>query len=139
LRCMKEAAALSPVAYERHRALGVLYTYMNQPGEALAAFARAEEESPYRGGSADLGNSFNAQLAEGRARAYRELNEYDHAVEQQELAVKLSPENGVWWAELAELYAAQGQPEKAEKARERAKSLQANSAAKPSEAPGKQK
>jgi tetratricopeptide (TPR) repeat protein len=71
-----------------------------------------------------LGKQFDAQLAEGRARAYRELNDVDHAVSQQELAVKLSPERAAWWATLADLYQAQGQTEKALQAREKAESLQ---------------
>jgi tetratricopeptide (TPR) repeat protein len=125
IRCVKEAVPLSLAPYERLRALGVLYVYKNQPREALAAFASAEEQSPYRGDSSELGNSFQAQLAEGRARAYRELSDWDHAVEQMELAVKLAPENAARWTTLAELYAAQGQPAKAETAREKAKSLDA--------------
>jgi tetratricopeptide (TPR) repeat protein len=126
LRCLKEAAPLSQVPFDRLRAQGVVYVYMNQPQEALAAFQRAEAKSPYRGDSSDLGKQFNAQLAEGRARAYRELNDLDHAVSQQELAVRLSPEKAAWWTTLADLYQAQGQTEKALHARERAESLQKN-------------
>ncbi|HYL86141.1 MAG TPA: tetratricopeptide repeat protein [Candidatus Angelobacter sp.] len=124
IRCVKEAVPLSQAPYERLRALGVLYVYENEPREALAAFARAEEKSPYRGDSAELGNSFQGQLAEGRARAYRELNDLVRAVEQQELAVKLAPQNAAWWATLADLYAAQGQAEKADATRKKSKSLQ---------------
>ncbi len=124
LRCLKEAAPLSQVPFDRLRAQGVVYVYMNQPQEALAAFQRAEAKSPYRGDSSDLGKQFNAQLAEGRARAYRELNDLDHAVSQQELAVRLSPERAAWWTTLADLYQAQGKTEKALQARERAESLQ---------------
>jgi tetratricopeptide (TPR) repeat protein len=97
---------------------------MNQPQEALAAFERAEKKSPYRGDSQELGKTFSAQLAEGRARAYRELNDLDHAIGQQESAVRLSPENAAWWSTLADLYAAQGQAEKAQLAREKARSLE---------------
>jgi len=126
LRCVKEAAPLSQVPFERLRAQGVVYVYMNQPQQALGAFQRAEAKSPYRGDSSDLGKQFNAQLAEGRARAYRELNDLDRAVSQQELAVRLSPEKAAWWTTLADLYQAQGQTEKALQARERAESLQKN-------------
>lgn len=124
VRCVREAAPLSLVPHERLRALGVLYVYMNQPQEALAAFERAEKKSPYRGDSQELGKTFSAQLAEGRARAYRELNDLDHAIGQQESAVRLSPENAAWWSTLADLYAAQGQAEKAQLAREKARSLE---------------
>jgi len=124
VHCVKAAAPLSQVPFERQRALGLLYLYMNQPQEALGAFQQAEEESPYRGDSAELGKAFHAQLAEGRARAYRELNDINRAIEQQELAVSLNADNAAWWTTLAELYEAGGQAEKAAQAREKAKSLQ---------------
>ena len=123
-RCVKEAVSLSQIPYERLRSLGMLYVYMNQPQEALAAFERAEKESPFHAGSAELGVTFRAQLAEGRARAYREMSDWDHALEQQELAVSLNSENAAWWAALADLYEAKGQAYKASQAREKAKSLQ---------------
>ena len=72
VRCIKEAVPLSQVPYERLRNLGSLYDYMNQPENALAAFDRANQNSPYRGDLSDLGRQFNAQLAEGKARAYRQ-------------------------------------------------------------------
>jgi tetratricopeptide (TPR) repeat protein len=124
VRCVKEAVPLSQVPYDRLRALGTLYVYMNQPQDALAAFERAERKSPYREDSSDLGKQFQAQLAEGRARAYRELNDLDHAVAQQELAVTLNTGNAAWWATLADLYQAQGQAEKSVQAREKAESIQ---------------
>jgi tetratricopeptide (TPR) repeat protein len=136
LRCVKEAESLSQVPYERMRSEGTLYVYMNQPQEALAAFERARKTSPYNGDSSDLGKEFNAQVAEGRARAYRELNKLDRAVEQQELATRLSPENPRRWVALAELYEAQGQATKGAQAREKAQAIQGGAAelTKPSEA-----
>ncbi|HET7150618.1 MAG TPA: tetratricopeptide repeat protein, partial [Candidatus Acidoferrum sp.] len=124
LRCVKETLPYSQVPYERWRAIGVLYVYMNQPEDALRAFERAEKKSPYRGDSSGLGNEFNAQLAEGRARAYREMSNLNDAVSQQELAVRLSPEHPAWWAEVADLYQAQGQNAKAIEAKEKANALQ---------------
>jgi tetratricopeptide (TPR) repeat protein len=124
VRCVKEATPLSQIPFERMRALGTLYVYMNQPQEALAAFQRAEEESPYREDTSELGRSFEAQLLEGRARAYRELNGIDRALELQQQAVILNAENAAWWTTLAEMYEAKGQTEKAAMAREKAKSLQ---------------
>jgi Tfp pilus assembly protein PilF len=46
----------------------------------------------------------------------------------QELAVRLSPDNAGWWTELAELYQAQGQTEKAAQARKRAEAIQSKTA-----------
>ena len=123
IRCMKEAVPLSQVPYERLRSLGILYVYENQPESALAAFDRADRNSPYRNDSSELGRQFNAQLAEGRARAYRQMNDLDRAVAEQESAVSLSPGNAVWWMALAEMYQAQGQMEKSLRARERAEAI----------------
>lgn len=128
LRCMQEAQMLSLVPYERLRGIGLLHVYLNQPQEALAAFEHAEDKSPYRGESSDLGKQFNSQVAEGRARAYRQMNDPDRAVAEQELAVRLSPDNAGWWTELAELYQAQGQAEKAVQAREKAEAIQSKTA-----------
>jgi len=123
-RAIREAISFSQVPYERLRALGVIYVYENRPQDALAAFERAEEKSPYRGDAPGPGNEFHAQIAEGRARAFRALNNLDHAVEQLELAVRLSPEHAQWWSTLADLYQAQGQSEKAIQARKKAEILQ---------------
>src|SRR6202521_5588223 len=97
LRCVKEARPLSQVPYERLRSIGLLYLTMNQPQDALAAFDQAERASPYQGESSDLGKEFNAKVAEGRARSYRQLNEMDRAVVQQKLAPSLPPEHPARW------------------------------------------
>ena len=124
LRCVEEAASLSIVPYERLRSTGLLYLYMNQPQQALAAFDRAERASPFAGESSDLGKQFNAEVAEGRARAFREMNEIDRAVQQQELATILTPENPARWTLLSDLYAAKGQTANSSQARLRAQSIQ---------------
>ena len=128
VRCITEAVPISQVPYERLRSLGTLYVYMDQPESALAAFDRANQNSPYRGDSSDLGKQFNAQLAEGRARAYRQMNDLSRAVAEQESAVRLGAGNPARWIALADLYQAQGQPEKSLRARERAKSMQKETA-----------
>ena len=124
VRCVKEAAPLSPVPNERLRSLGLLYLYMNQPQMALAAFDEAERASPYRGDSSDLGSGFDAMIAAGRARAYKQMNEMDQAVAQQKLATSLTPENPASWTALAELYDAQGEAAYSSQARQRAQSIQ---------------
>jgi tetratricopeptide (TPR) repeat protein len=125
---LQQAATMSLVPYERVRSLGQLYLLMNEPQAALASFARAESISPYHGDAADQGRQFRALLAEGRARAYRQLNEMDRAVAEQETAVRLGPENGGRWIALADLYQAQGQTEKAARTREKAEALQREAA-----------
>jgi tetratricopeptide (TPR) repeat protein len=124
LRSVKQAAALSIVPYERIRSEGLLYLSMNQPQDALLAFDQADRASPYLGDSSDLGKDFNAKVAEGRARAYRQLNEMDRAVAQQKLATSLTPENPASWTALADLYEAHGQTADSSQARLRAQSIQ---------------
>ncbi len=124
LRCVKQATPLSLVPYERLRSIGLLYLSMKQPQDALAAFDQAERASPYQGESSDVGKEFNARVAEGRARAYRQLNDMDRAVAQQKLATSLTPENPASWTALADLYTAQGQTADSSQARLRAQSIQ---------------
>jgi tetratricopeptide (TPR) repeat protein len=121
---LQQSAAMSLTPYERVRSLGQLYLLMNQPQAALASFARAESISPYQGDATDQGRQFRALLAEGRARAFRQLNDLERAVAQQEIAIRLSPENASRWIALADLYQAQGQAEKAARTREKAEALQ---------------
>lgn len=134
LRCVKKAASLSIVPYDRLRAIGLLYLAMNQPQDALRAFDQAEQASPYRGESSELSRQFDERLAEGRARAYRELHDFDRALAQQKLATSLTPENPSAWNALAELYEAQGQKDASFEARLRAEAIR-NAAAKEAPAP----
>ena len=124
LRCVKQAALLSLLPSERLRTAGQLYVAMNQPKDALQAFDQAENASPYRDESSELGKEFNAKVAEGRARAYRQLNDMDRAVAQQKLATSLTPDNPATWTALADLYSAQGQTSDSSQARLRAQSIQ---------------
>jgi len=124
VRCVKEAVSYSQVTYERYRSLGQLYLAMNRFQDALAAFDRADRANPFHNDSSDLARTFNARLAEARARAYRGLNDLPHAVEQQELAVRFTPEDSAAWLTMAELYQAQGNSSGADAARQRAASLQ---------------
>jgi tetratricopeptide (TPR) repeat protein len=123
LRCVKEATPLSQIPYERWRSAGVLYLYMNQPQNALAALDQAERESPYKSSSSDLAKEFNARIAEARALAYRQLNELDRAIAEQKLATNLTPENSARWTALAELYDAEGQSGDSSQARLRAQAI----------------
>ena len=124
LRAVKQATPLSLVPYERLRSAGLLYLAMKQPQEALAAFDQADRASPYRTDSSDLGKEFNAKVAVGRARVYRQLNDMDRAIAQQKLATSLTPENPADWTALADLYTAQGQTADSSQARLRAQSIQ---------------
>jgi tetratricopeptide (TPR) repeat protein len=124
VRCVNEAVSYSQVTYERYRSLGQLYISMHQFQNALAAFDRADRANPFHNDASNLGRSFNAHLAEGRARAYRGLNDLPQAVAQQELAVRFTPEDSAAWLTMAELYEAKGDSSGAGVARERAAALQ---------------
>jgi tetratricopeptide (TPR) repeat protein len=124
LHGVQEAAPLSLLPYERLTTAGLLYLAMNQPKDALIAFDQAEHASPYRDESSEMGNKFNAKIAEGRARAFRQLNDVDRAVAQQKLATSLTPANPASWNALADLYTAQGQAANSLQARLRAQSIQ---------------
>jgi tetratricopeptide (TPR) repeat protein len=125
VRCIKEAATYSQVAYDRYRSLGQVYISMNQFPDALAAFDRADHASPFHNDSSDLAKKFNARLAAERSRAYRGSNDLPHAMAQQELAVRITPEDPTAWLTMAELYEAQGNSAAAASAKERAAALKA--------------
>jgi len=118
--CVEEAATYSQVPYDRFRSLGQLYLSMNRPQQALEAYERAERASPFKNGTSGLARNFNSILAQGRARAYRALNDLPRAIEQQELAVHLMPEDQGAWKVMAELYEAQGNSQGAMMARQHA-------------------
>jgi tetratricopeptide (TPR) repeat protein len=123
LRCVNEAASLSIAPYDRLRSAGLLYLTMNQPQSALMAFDQAEQASPYKSDSSELGKGFQSRLAEGRARAYKQLNVMDRAVAEQKLATSLTPDNPASWTALADLYDAEGQTADSSQARLRAQSI----------------
>jgi tetratricopeptide (TPR) repeat protein len=135
VRCVKEAATYSQVAYDRYRSLGQLYISMNQFQSALAAFDRADHSSPFHSDSSDPGRKFSARLAQGRSRAYLGSNDLPHAVAQQELAVRLTPEDSSAWLTVADLYKAQGNSTAAASAKEKAAALQSAARAAPSSNP----
>ena len=121
---MQQAAKMSLVPYERVRSLGQLYLLMNRPEAALSEFARAEAISPFHGEARSQGRGFRAQVAEGRAHAYLQLHEARRAVEEENAALQLDPDNPRRWRFLADLYQAQGQSQKAVEAREKAETIE---------------
>jgi tetratricopeptide (TPR) repeat protein len=121
---LRESAALSYEPQQRWRQMGQLHNVMQRPQEALADFDRADALARSRGIASALANQFFAQTANGRARAYRQMNDLPEAVRWQEKAAELPPLSSGYWKELAELYAQTNQPEKANAARERAASIE---------------
>ena len=119
-QALETSARLSTNDYDRYRTLGQIYLVMKQPRQALDAFDRATRSSPYKGEASAAGAEFQAQVAEGRARAWQALNDLGRAVESQEQAVKFTPNSASRWMELASLYDAQGRSDLAAEARQRA-------------------
>jgi len=121
---LRESAALSYEPQQRWRQMGQLHNVMQRPQEALTDFDRADALARSRGIAYALANKFFAQTANGRAQAYRQMNDLPEAVRWQEKATELAPQSVAYWNELAELYAQAGHPEKANAARERAAALE---------------
>ena len=124
---VRESAALSYEPHQRWRQMGQLHNVMQKPQEALADFDRADQLAVARNIASALADPFFAQTANGRAHAYRALNNLWEAVRWQEKAAALMPQSAAYWNELADLYAQANQPEKANAAREHAAHLQSQS------------
>lgn len=124
LQSLAQAAAYSASPYRAYAVRAQVYLAMKQPENALRAFDQTEEHSPYRGASLELGAPFRAEVAAGRARAWRERGDLRRAAQYQEQAVRLTPGDAARWLDLAGLYEAQGLNDRAAQARDRARSLQ---------------
>jgi tetratricopeptide (TPR) repeat protein len=68
-RLLSHAAERSDRPHWLFLKLGYAQLALSQPQEALISFDRANEESPYVGDAASLGEAFRAQVEEGRRRA----------------------------------------------------------------------
>jgi tetratricopeptide (TPR) repeat protein len=120
---VQHSADLAVLPAERYRLLGNLDLVMNKPGEALAAFDRAER---FGRKLAPLPSypSFLAKIAEGRGRAWLALHDVQRATSYAEEATRLEPQPQRW-SLLADCYAAQGRSVEAGQARSRAEGLPA--------------
>jgi Tfp pilus assembly protein PilF len=119
---IRNSAALVVHPYNNYKALGQVQLHLLKPQTALAEFARAEKDSPFD--NLPAGYEFNAQIAEGRAEAWRQLGHLPEAIEFQQSALERTPDNPRRWEKLAELYQAAGQSQLAEEARRRASGLE---------------
>ncbi len=70
-RILTRAAERSDRPHWLYLKLGYAQLALSQPQEALTSFDHADEESPYVGDAAPLGEAFRAQVEEGRHRALR--------------------------------------------------------------------
>lgn len=116
----RRSAQSSSRPHDMWMMLGQAYLQMGQPTQALRAFDKAVDSSPFKQESEALGAGFNSLIATGRAKASYQLGDLAQAVTFQEEAVKLAPNDPKLWMGLADLYEAQGRVTRAEEARSHA-------------------
>jgi tetratricopeptide (TPR) repeat protein len=121
---MLQSAEISYTPADRYRIVGQIYNAMEEPKEALAAFAQAEEVGSH--GSTEDRAIFAAQIASGRARSFQLLGDLNRAIQEQKIAVNGLPQDSGRWEKLAELYRAQGNAAMAASAQAKAESLRAS-------------
>ena len=119
-RAFRRAALLSFHPYYHYLTLGKLYLAMDQASQALEAFQDAERLSPFGKRTDAPAAAFLAQVAAGRAQAWKRLGDGTRALASQERAARLTPQDPILWLKLAELYQALGREESARQARARA-------------------
>ena len=120
---IENSAKLSPRPFNNYKALAQVELLLGKPGRALSDFTRAEHASPFHGEWESLGNEFHAQIAQGRAEAWRQLGRLELAEQFQQSAVQRTPQDAGRWLKLAEIYQASGQPLLAQQARQQAEAL----------------
>lgn len=120
---MKASSQLSPNPQNALRSEGFLSLVLQDPRAALASFDAAERSNPYHGETEMLGLEFNAQLAQGRAEAWRQLGDLNKAITHQEAAVRATPGAQKRWVDLARLYQAAGRSAEAQRAMQQAQQL----------------
>lgn len=121
-QAVEQSAQLSLRPSDRYLALGRLYLAMSQPRQALDALGAAAKAPRFD--PPGEGASFQAQVAENRARAWRALGDLAQAAGFQEQALKLAPPTAQRWRELAEIYQEQGRSDLAQDAAKRAAGLE---------------
>jgi predicted Zn-dependent protease len=82
-----------------------------------AAIEHSDHEPP------DVKKMIEVQVAQTRARVWAKLGDLGRAIGFQEEALSYEPSNPQRWTALADLYAAQGQAELEQYARQRAQAL----------------
>ena len=119
----QRAAELSPQPWGFLFQLGYVDLQLHQPRAALTAFDRAAASLPAQP-TLVVDDSFLGGLARGRAMGWVALANFKQAISFQEQAVRWMPYSSRDWMTLAELYGRVGRIEDAERARQRAASLE---------------
>jgi hypothetical protein len=124
VEAIERAARESTKPLDMYMMLGKLQIALNHPKQALAAFADAEKNSPFRKGGESLAPELYAEIAEGNSEAHRLLGQWPEAIAFQQEATRITPLVGSRWIRLADLYEANGQMQFAAEARQHAAELQ---------------
>jgi len=122
---LKRAVRLSSQPLVLYMTLARFELASNQPQQALGALESAEKSSPFRNGGESVAPELYSEIAEGRAAAYSRMGNLKEAIEQQQLAVKLTPAVASRWMRLADLLQSSGQTQAADEARKKAQELSA--------------
>ena len=122
---LKRAIRLSSQPLVLYMTLARFDLASNKPQQALDSLQAAERSSPFRNGSESIAPELYSEIAEGRAAAYSRMGNVKEAIEQQQLAVKLTPSVASRWMLLADLLQRSGQTQAADEAREKAQELSA--------------
>jgi tetratricopeptide (TPR) repeat protein len=115
IRAWEKAASVSRSPWEPLENLGYADLMARRPQEALAAFDGAAKSLPEQS-ELIVDHTFLANIAHGRARSWYRLGDLRRAITYEEDATGLLPGSADLWRQLAELYAAAGRSEDANRA-----------------------
>ncbi|HXP47430.1 MAG TPA: hypothetical protein VN810_09160 [Terriglobales bacterium] len=122
VKAWQRAAGLLRLPDRELLSLGYAELDAQQPRQALRAFDRSASLRSQSARASD--NSFLANLARGRARAWSELGDMQRAISFQEETVRLVPDSALDWLELARLYDREQRSQDAQRALDRATGMQ---------------
>jgi tetratricopeptide (TPR) repeat protein len=109
--------------------LNLAYAYLqsrpSQPEAALKAFDEAMRSAPRNMKNID-GGAFDVMIAQGRSSAWQSLGNLNEAIASQKEIVQLQPNSSDPLTRLAQLYRMNGQTEEANRAQERAATMEKN-------------
>jgi tetratricopeptide (TPR) repeat protein len=93
VEALQNSAHLSRQAYARYLLIARIYLQQQQSQPALDTLAEATRNNPYGSSDAPAAAEFRAQVAEGQAAAFMQLQQAQKAVELQRFAVQQTPGN----------------------------------------------
>ncbi len=123
IQAWEHATEIEDSPYLDLLSLGYDYLAAHRPKDALKAFDRARANVPVRP-LISVDKAFYANLAHGRALAWNALGDMPRAISFEEETVKLTPDRSDDWLLLAHWYESEKRTVDAQRAQERATSIQ---------------